>query len=59
MSFVGKWIDLENIILSDVTQNQKDINEMCSIISGYYPQSTEFLGSNPQNLKFLTSRNSK
>ena len=24
MKIVGKWMDLENIILSDVTQTQKD-----------------------------------
>ena len=24
LKFVGKWIDLENIILSEVTQTQKD-----------------------------------
>ena len=26
MSFVDKWVELENIILSDVTQTQKDIH---------------------------------
>jgi hypothetical protein len=25
MSFAGKWIELENIILSEVTQTQKDM----------------------------------
>jgi hypothetical protein len=35
LSFTGKWIELENIILSDVTQTQKDIHGMCSLISGY------------------------
>jgi hypothetical protein len=35
LSFVGKWMELENIILSEVTQTQKDIHPMYSLISGY------------------------
>jgi hypothetical protein len=35
MSFAGKWIELENIILSEVTQSQKDMDGMYSLISGY------------------------
>ena len=35
MNFAGKWIELENIILSEVTQTQKDIHGMYSLISGY------------------------
>ena len=31
----GKWIDLENIILSEVTQSQKNTHGMYSLISGY------------------------
>ena len=31
----GKWIDLENIILSEVTQSQKNIYGIYSLISGY------------------------
>jgi hypothetical protein len=34
MSFAGKWIELENI-LSKVTQTQKDMHGMYSLISGY------------------------
>ena len=26
MKFTGKWMELENIILSEVTQTQKDIH---------------------------------
>ena len=33
MSFAGKWIELENIILGEVTQTQKDILGMYSLIS--------------------------
>jgi hypothetical protein len=35
LSFAGKWMELENIILSGVTQTQKDIGGMYSLISGY------------------------
>jgi hypothetical protein len=35
MNFIGKWMELENIILSEVTQTQRDINSMYSLISGY------------------------
>jgi hypothetical protein len=31
MSFAGKWIELENIILSEVTQTQKNMNGMYSL----------------------------
>ena len=27
MNFVGKWMELRNIILSEVTQTQKDIHD--------------------------------
>ena len=35
MKFIGKWLDLESIILSEVTQSQKNANDMYSLISGY------------------------
>jgi hypothetical protein len=42
MSFAGKWTELENIILSEVSQTQKDMHGMYShrmyswyVISGY------------------------
>ena len=35
MKFAGKWMDLENIILNEVTQTQKDIYHMYSLISGF------------------------
>jgi hypothetical protein len=37
MSFAVKWIELENIILSEVTQTQKDMHDMGLLISRYYP----------------------
>ena len=33
--FTGKWMELENIILSEVTQPQKNTHGMYSLISGY------------------------
>jgi hypothetical protein len=35
MKLLGKWLDLEGIILSEVTQSQKNSNDMYSLISGY------------------------
>jgi hypothetical protein len=35
MKFIGKWLDPESIILSEVTQSQKNANDMYSLISGY------------------------
>jgi hypothetical protein len=35
LSFAGKWMELENIILSEVTQTQKDMHDMYSLISRY------------------------
>jgi hypothetical protein len=35
MKFLGKWMDLEDIILSEVTQSQKNTYDVHSLISGY------------------------
>jgi hypothetical protein len=35
MKFLGKWMDLEDIILSKLTQSQKNSHDMYSLISGY------------------------
>jgi hypothetical protein len=35
MEFKCKWIDLEDIILSEVIQSQKNTNDMHSLVSGY------------------------
>jgi hypothetical protein len=35
MKFLGKLMDLEGIILSEVTQSQKNSHDMFSLISGY------------------------
>jgi hypothetical protein len=45
MKFLDKWVDLEDIILCEVTQSQKNKHDMHSLISGYYFRSSEsFLG---------------
>jgi hypothetical protein len=35
IKFLGKWMDLEDIILSKVTQSQKNSDDIHSMISGY------------------------
>ena len=35
MKLLGKWMDLEGNILSEVTQSQKNSHDMHSLISGY------------------------
>jgi hypothetical protein len=34
LSFAGKWMELENIILSEARQTQKTKNHMFSLICG-------------------------
>ena len=35
LNFAGKWMELKNIILSEVTQTQKDNYHMYSLIGGF------------------------
>ena len=35
MKFLGDWVDLEGIILGEVTQLQKNSHDIYSLISGY------------------------
>ena len=35
MKFLGKWMHLEDIILSEVTQSQKNTHDIHSLISDY------------------------
>jgi hypothetical protein len=35
MDFAGKWIEIQNIILIEITQNQKNMHGMYLLISGY------------------------
>jgi hypothetical protein len=45
-SFADEWLELENIILSEVIQSQKNILGMYSLISGYYAKISEYPGYN-------------
>ena len=56
MSFSGKWMELDNIILSEVTQTQKDMHSMSSLVTGYTSKSTEYLGYYLQNFRSLTTK---
>jgi hypothetical protein len=48
LSFAGKGMGLENIILSAVTQTQKDMHDMYSL-NWYYPKkSAEYSRYSPQ-----------
>jgi hypothetical protein len=35
MKFLEKWMDLEDFVLSEITQSQKNTHDMHSLISGY------------------------
>jgi hypothetical protein len=35
MKFLAKWMDLEGIILSEISQSQKNSHDMHSLISEY------------------------
>ena len=37
INFAGKWMELKNIILSEVTQSQKDMHGVYLLISGDWP----------------------
>ena len=41
MKFLDKWMDLDDIFLREITQSQKNTHDMHSLISGYYPRSSE------------------
>jgi hypothetical protein len=49
MKCLGKWMHLEDIILSEVTQSQNTIHDLHSLISRYYPRILEYLRYNLQN----------
>ena len=42
MKLLGKWMKLESVILSEVTQSQKNMHCMHSLISEYKPKSSEY-----------------
>jgi hypothetical protein len=59
VSFAGKWLELENIILSKITQTQKDMHDIYSVKCRYYPppkkKCTEYPRYSSQNSKWSTS----
>ena len=48
MEFTDKWMELGNIILSEVTQSQKKMGAMYSLISTYKEKSSEYPRYNSQ-----------
>ena len=47
MNFADKWMELENIILSEITQPEKDMQDMYPLINGYMHNGQN--GQNAQN----------
>jgi hypothetical protein len=43
LSFAGKWMELENTILSEVIQTQKDMHGMYSLIEVFFKRHFFFL----------------
>jgi hypothetical protein len=66
LTFAGKWMELENI-LSEVTQTEKNMHGMYSLISEYQPKKKKIKNRNhieytrysPQNSKGSTSCSAK
>ena len=50
IKLLGKWIELENIILSEATKIQKNADGIHSLISGYSPRSSEYPRYNSQTI---------
>ena len=48
MKFFGKWMELETIILSEVTQSQNNTLDMQLLISAYKSKSLEYARYNSQ-----------
>jgi hypothetical protein len=59
MKFLGKWMYLEDIILSVVTQSQKNTLDIHSPISGYLPRNLEYPRYNLLNTRKLRRRKTK
>jgi hypothetical protein len=49
MKFLGKWMYLDDIVLSEVTQSQKTSLDTHSLISGYWLRNLEYPRYNFQN----------
>jgi hypothetical protein len=59
MKFLGKWMDLDSIILREVTQSQKKSHNMYSLICGYYPRSLEYRRYKIQFAKHIKLKKNK
>ena len=59
MKFLGKWMDLEGIILSEVTQSQKNSHDMYSPISKYLPRYLEYPRYKIQFVKLMKLKKNK
>jgi hypothetical protein len=57
MKFLGKWLDMEGIFLSEVTHSQKNSHDMYSLISGYYPRHLEYPRYKIQFVKLMKLKN--
>jgi hypothetical protein len=53
LSFARKWMELENIILSEITQTQNDVHGIYSLISRYYQKKKKV--QNTQDPKIQTT----
>jgi hypothetical protein len=42
MKVLDKWMDLGDVILSEVTQSEKNTHDIHTMISVYYPRSSEY-----------------
>jgi hypothetical protein len=59
MKFLSKWLDLAGIILSEVTQSQKNSNDMYSLISGYLPRNLVYPRYKKQFVKHMKLKNNE
>jgi hypothetical protein len=59
MKFLGKLLHVEDVVLSEVTQSQKNTHDMHSLISRYYPRNLEYPRYNLQNTRNSKRRKTK
>jgi hypothetical protein len=59
MKFLGKWMDLEGIILSEVTQSQRNSHNMYSLRSEYLPQNLGYTWYKIQLAKHMKLKKNK
>jgi hypothetical protein len=59
MKFTGKWMELENTILSEETQMEKNTYGIYSLINGYLPKSSQCLQYNLQTIWSVEGRKTR